>query len=357
MDLKLDLDRSAEPVCLPPKLFEDVVTHERPADLIALYAMLVYLQKHPEIIRQLSGISNTAIGKMLGWASDKVADRRKALRLRGWISNVRIHDLNGYVESHIIRIHPSPLSDRARQPVDVYQNADRPLVLMTPEQLEAQKLSLWVQKNLPAAFHNHEGFLKAVGRWFKYRREIKKPLTFRGFEIHCETLKAHSPEVGIKLINKAINSGWRGIFEDRKLIEKSAQVSDKVLNPEKEFNEMEMLVWKAWVTVKRNEILTEYRRMLIMDLVEDMRAVYTKVEALVSQQKSYSLFASFLPSARSFIRDYSKFIIGQKWLTGFDISILKVDSKLWSKFIYHEESDTGFNFHTGRRTELGKEHK
>jgi hypothetical protein len=65
-----------------------------------------------------------------------------------------------------------------------------------------------------------DSFIKTWGDWKLFRKEIKKPLTERSFNMQLKFLKAYSEPDAIKILEQSILNGWQGLFplrEDKKI--------------------------------------------------------------------------------------------------------------------------------------------
>jgi hypothetical protein len=56
-------------------------------------------------------------------------------------------------------------------------------------------------------------FKAAWNTWVDYKKEIKKPITSAAAKLQVDKLKDVSELVGIRMINKAIESGWQSLFK------------------------------------------------------------------------------------------------------------------------------------------------
>jgi len=56
-------------------------------------------------------------------------------------------------------------------------------------------------------------FVDAWDRWTKHRVELKKKLTPSTIDAQIKKLNKHPPHIAIKMIERSIERGWRGLFE------------------------------------------------------------------------------------------------------------------------------------------------
>lgn len=54
---------------------------------------------------------------------------------------------------------------------------------------------------------------EAWGRWVKYRKEIRKPLSPSTTKSQVEKLRSKAPHTRAEMINRSIENGWQGLFE------------------------------------------------------------------------------------------------------------------------------------------------
>ena len=75
---------------------------------------------------------------------------------------------------------------------------------------EVPKLAISIPLPFPS-----ETFSEAWGQWVQYRKEKKKPLTDLAIKLQFKDLIAWGEEQSIISIQKAIKSGWQGLFKPR----------------------------------------------------------------------------------------------------------------------------------------------
>ena len=69
---------------------------------------------------------------------------------------------------------------------------------------------------------NNTIFINAWSRWFKYRREKRKPLTNSTIEAQLNKLRLMGIDAAVDSINQSIENGWEGLFPRKEQVQRKS---------------------------------------------------------------------------------------------------------------------------------------